>query len=268
MARNLVGKFEWTDTWYSPNREKAKSLIESLPPSWAEAKGDSGMTSELMRVMGERDGNGAFGLIVEQMARGKIRAGAIWDAVHLAAAEAYIRGDTNNALHSNTGVNALHYAFRTCGDDDVRLRILMRAVSWLCEPISSYPTRAKNPLKITEISPLDIPAAPEVAAEEVVASPPAKPWNDKPWYDAVGKALAFAQQHPESKALWQLQRRQVFAKAGDAHDYKFLAAIWENSQQVSAQFRPCLVAASVGKIRLHAGQPDSATMLQVREALR
>lgn len=266
MARTLAGTSSWTKTWYSPNLEKAKSLIESLPPSWAEAKSDSGMTQELMSVMRERNANGAFGLVIEQMARGKARAGAIWDAVHLAAAEAYVRGDTFNALHTITGVNALHYAFRTSGDRDVRLRVLMRAVSFLCDSISSYPTKEKNPLRITEISPLDIPAAPELAAEEIVSTPLAKPWNDKPWQGAVGKALAFAQQHPDSQAFWQLQRRQVFMKTNDVHDYKFLAAIWENSRQVSARWRPCLVAASVGKVRWHAGQPDS--LLQVREALR
>jgi hypothetical protein len=58
----------------------------------------------------------------------------------------------------------------------------------------------------------------------------------------------------------------VFMKGGDAHDYKFLAAIWEDSRQVSPQWRPCLVAASAN--RSYAGVPDSPVMLQAREALR
>jgi hypothetical protein len=266
MARTLAGTSEWTGTWYAPNREKAKSQIESLPPSWAEVRSDSGMTRELMSVMRERDANRAFELAIGQMARGKVRAGAVWDAILLAAAEAYMRGDSFNALHSNTGLNALHYAFRTSGDRDVRLRVLMRAVSWLCEGISAYPSRDKNPLKITEISPSDIPAAPGPAAEEIAAASPVGTPNG-----VFRKALAFAQQHPDSQAFWQLQRRNVFWKGGGEHSYKFLAAIWENSQLVSPQWRPYVVAASVGQAprvgRPHS-VPDSPLILQAREALR
>jgi len=251
MARLLTGKSEWAENWYLPSREKVE--IESLPANWAEAKGDSGLTRELLAVMSERNADGAFQLAITQLARGNVRAGAIWDAVHLAAAEAYIRGDANNGLHSNTGVNALHYAFRASGDPEIRLQSLMRAVSWLCQGISAYPTKDKNPLRITEISPLDIPAAPELAAEEIVS---------------VGTALAFAQQHPDSQAFWQLQRRLVLTKHTGVHDYKLLAALWEDSQLVSPQWRPCLVAASVGIRSSYHRSPDYTTMLQVREALR
>src|SRR5262249_42173295 len=134
MARYLAGKSEWEETWYLPTLSRCKKEIESLPAGWADTKGDAGMTRELLAVMRDKDADGAIRLSLSNLASGKIRAGAVWDAVHLAAGEAYIRGDTTNGLHSNTGLNALHYAFRASGDREIRLQSLMRAVSWLCQP--------------------------------------------------------------------------------------------------------------------------------------
>ncbi len=111
-----------------------------------------------------------------------------------------------------------------------------------------------------DLEPVDIPAAPELAAEEILSSSAARD-------GAVGKAFSFAQHHPDSKSYWQAQRRHVLMKADDAHPYKFLAAIWENSQLVSPVWRPHLVAASVGQSD-GTSMPDSTVMLQAREALR
>lgn len=263
MVRLLAGTSEWADNWYLPQRESRRKEIESLPPGWAEQKADAGLSRELLAVMGERNADGAFEICITQLVQGAARAGAVWDGAHLAAAEAYIRGDTTNALHSNTGLNALHYAFRASGNVEIRMLAMMRAMSWLCEPISAYPTRDKNPLRITELTPIDIPAGPELAAEEIVWSGLTKP--DK---GAVGKAIAFAQQHPDSNALWELERRLALIKGGDAHDYKFLAALWEDSQLVSPQWRPILVAASVGKPRYRVDVPDATVIAQAREALK
>jgi hypothetical protein len=261
MARYLAGKSEWQESWYIPGLLRCKREIEALPASWAETNGDAGMTRELLAVMREKDADGAFQLALRNLAGGKIRAGAVWDAVHLAAGEAYIRGDTTNGLHSNTGLNALHYAFRASGDRDIRLQSLMRAVSWLCQPISAYPTTDTKAFRITEMVPADIPADAEEAADAIMSTP-----VSRPWHAAAGKALAFAQKHADSQALWQVLRRKVFMTGDNAHDFKFLAAIWEDSQLVSPQWRPCLVAASVGKSRY--SRPDSESMQRLREALR
>jgi len=261
MARLLAGRSEWMETWYLPNLRRPGVEISALPAGWAEPSGDPGLSRELLATMGERNADGAFQHVITELARGSVRAGAVWDAIHLAASEAYLRGDTTNALHSNTGLNALHYAFRASGDSDIRFMILMRAVSWLCQPISAYPTRDAHPQRIAELVPLDIPAGPDLAAEEII-------WAATEPSVAAGKALAFAQQHPDSPALWQLERRLALMKGGDAHDYKFLVALREDSQLVSPQWRPYLVAASMAKTRYRFDVPDSPVMVQAREALR
>ncbi len=258
VLRALVRNVGGNNDWYLPQREKANKMFGPLPAGWAQASGDPGFTRELLAVMRNGNTEQAFDFALRELNQGKVRAGAVWDAVHLAAGEAFLRGNSGNGLHANTGLNALHYAFQTTTDSENRLLILMRAVTFMCHPISAFPT-AKSPLNIIELEPVDIPASPEVAAEEILSSAARD--------GAVGKAFAFAQHHPDSPAYWQARRRHVVMKADDAHPYKFLAAIWEDSQLVSPRWRPHLVAASVGQSD-GTPLPDSTVMLQARRALR
>ena len=258
VLRSLVRHIGGDLDWYQPQRDKAGKTFGALPAAWGQSNGEPGLTRELLAVMRKGSTEDAFQLAMRVMIEGKVCAGAIWDAVHLAAGEAFLRGDPGNALHANTGLNALHYAFQTTGDQETRLQVLMRAVSFMCHPRSAYPTK-ESPITIAELDPLDIPKSPEQAAKEILVMATKD--------GAAGKAFALAKLLPDSSAYWQVRRQQVFMTADDAHPYKFLAAMWENTKNVSSQWRPHLTAAAVGQSE--GGEPpESQMMRQAREALR
>jgi hypothetical protein len=258
VLRSLVRHIGGDLDWYQPLREQAGKTFGALPADWAQASAEPGLTRELLAVMRTGNDTEAFNLSMRSLIKGKARAGALWDAVHLAAGEAFLRGDPGNALHSNTGLNALHFAFQTAGDPETRLQVLMRAVTFMCHPRSAYPAK-KSPVTITELAPLSIPESPEQAAAEICVMATKD--------GAVGKAFALAQRHPDTSAYWQTKRREVFMTASDAHPYKFLAAIWENTRNVSARWRPHLMAAAIGQTE-GGVPPDSPLMVQAREAVR
>src|SRR5262245_6739900 len=111
---------------YHANRPRVERAASRLPGDWAEYTADERLTKDLLALLRDGDGDKACDLAVKQLTEGKARAGAIWDAVHLAAGELVRRskpfspGSQRNgdALHANTAANALHYAFRASARPD------------------------------------------------------------------------------------------------------------------------------------------------------
>ena len=93
--------------------------IDKLPGDWAHTRADRGATLQLLACIREGKAAEACALAGAQLVGGSVRAGSLWDAVHLAAGELLLRcqgGLGVHPLHLNTAANALHYAFRTSGD--------------------------------------------------------------------------------------------------------------------------------------------------------
>ena len=87
--------------------------------------------------------------------------------------------------------------------------------------------------------------------------------------EACRKVFALASQRPEAVPLLvQTAHSWLCRKASnDTHEYKFLAAILEDATQVSPEWQPHLLAASVHYF--HGNQtPDNPVIEQAREALR
>jgi hypothetical protein len=260
MARGFSFDKHWSVTWLAPRLEAARGRFGPLPRGWSDRRGEKAASLEFLAALRESDSESSFDVAYQQLATSKVTAGSIWDAIHLAAAEQFvIQNGDGNPLHQNTGMNALHYAFRACVDPEVRLMTLMRAVTWTAKPWGVARNIEKSKT-IAQLTPADIPALPQVAAHEIVTS---SATDD----NAVAKAFAFARQHSNSPALWQAQRRLVFTKGGDAHAYKYLAAIWEDSQQVSPEWRAHMIASSVAGNTADL-RADSPLILRAREALR
>jgi hypothetical protein len=86
--------------------------------------------------------------------------------------------------------------------------------------------------------------------------------------EACRMVFALARERPGAVPLFvQTALSWLCRKASnDTHEYKFLAAILENAEKVSPQWRPHLLAASVHYF--HGSQsPDNPVIQQVREAL-
>lgn len=255
------------DPTYRPNQERVRQTVNRLPAGWAAGSGDAGLTRELLALMRSLEDVEACGLIVARLAAGTGRAGAVWDAIHLHAAEVMMRKpDDGHPLHANTAANSLHYAFRMSADPANRLLILLQAVCWQCQhrrrKRETDPEWRASTLRIDEMEEVPISDRPEEAAREVVTALSVGAG------EAGGKAFSFARRHPASDAFQAAARRLVLAKASvNAHDIKFPVAIFEDCGHVSPVWRPHLTAASVFWLP-EAARPDSLPVEQAREALK
>jgi hypothetical protein len=305
-------------TWqpYAANSERVRKALDTLPADWAESACDTGFVRELLALWrestsvprsesprrGEFPGavdsritahaiqkrEAACELIATRLVEGKVRAGAVWDAVHLAAGEMMMCAHKGpEPGHAYTATNALHYAFTVSGEPANRLLLLLQAVGWLFHFRENMADKGwlKEPKQITELVGDEIPGDPDAAVDEILAQlsfgsdgkPTADPtpgfrgveFNDPSWrHAAARRAFTFAQQFPGSQALTRAAFRLLPLKADwDPHRIKFPIAASENHGWVSAEWRPHMLAAAsyvfLGKDAL-----DTDLAKQVSEALR
>jgi hypothetical protein len=255
---------------YWANLQRIETVIRRLPGNWAEAQGNAGLTKDLLTLLREGKGDEACNLAVRHLADGTARAGAVWDAVHLAAGELVLSSKPHNAwrpinsaaLHSNTAANALHYAFRASGKEDTRLLLTLQAVAWLDlyrKGVISGKCLVR-PVDITALTGAKLPDRPEAAVDTILATRTAQP------QEAARLAFAFAQRHRPEPLLRAARRLMPVKSSGDPHDIKFPVAIFEDLDLVSPGWRPHLVAAAAFSF-WGSDRPDLPVMQQVREAL-
>jgi hypothetical protein len=273
---------------YAANCEHVAKAKTTLPADWADSVPDVGLTKELLSLIRERRTDEACQLAARQLSEGKAKAGAIWDAIHLAAGEMILCAQKNSEpLHANTAANALHYAFRASGDAGNRLLILLQAVGWMCLYRSALARKGwlKEAKQLTEIEAVDLPQREDAAVEDILSqlsfgagnppTPDAIPgwkgaqFNHQPWrYQAACKVFAFARRFSDSQRLVREAFRLLPRKADwDPHRIKFPLAACENVDWVSSEWRPHLLAAASCSF-LGADALDTDLAQQVREALR
>jgi hypothetical protein len=276
------------DRYFLPNVASVDRHLDKLPTGWAAGNGDRAATTELFGLLRVGKADQACEQAIQQLLSG-IEAQAIWDAVHLAAAELMVRhssgwGVASRPLHSNTSASALHYAFRTSNSARTRLLVLLQAVAWMGDKTNSeLGDKSLRDIQVTELPRVTLPAASEEAVAEVFSLLPPRHyhWDAKAKAavttygnradadEACRKVFVLAKERPEAVPLYvQAAQSWMCQKAtGDAHDYKFLAAILEDAQWVSPEWRPHLLAASVhffhGKQSL-----DHPVVQQARESLQ
>jgi hypothetical protein len=255
---------------YWTNLERVEKTVRRLPGNWAEGQGNAGLTKDLLTVLREGKGDEACDLAMRHLTDGTARAGAIWDAVHLAAGELVLSSKPHNArrpinsaaLHSNTAANALHYAFRASSKQDTRLLLTLQAVAWL-DLFRKGVVRGKclvGPVDITDLTGAKLPERPEAAVDAILATRTAQP------QEAARMAFAFAQGHSPEPLLRSARRLLPTKSSGDPHDIKFPVAIFEDLDLVSPSWRPHLLAAGAFSF-WGSERPDLPFMQQTREAI-
>jgi hypothetical protein len=276
------------DRYFLSNVARVDRHLDKLSAGWAADNSDRAATTELFGLLRAGKADQACEQTIQQLHDG-IKAQAIWDAVHLAAAELIVRhssgwGVASRPLHSNTSASALHYAFRTSNSPRTRLLVLLQAVAWMGDKTNSE-LNDKNlrDIQLTELPRAILPAASDRAVAEIFSLLPSRHyhWDAKAKTavttygnradadEACRKVLVLSQERPEAVPLYvQAAQSWMCQKASsDAHDYKFLAAILEDAQWVSPPWQPHLLAASVHFF--HGQQsPDHPVVLQAREALQ
>jgi hypothetical protein len=251
---------------YWANLKRVESAVRQLPGDWAGANGNEGLTKDLVALIREGKQGETCDVAVRQLIEGKAQAGAVWDAVHLAAGELVLsvkpRGSRpdGNALHANTAANALHYAFRASTLAETRLLVTLQALAWMDLFRNS---RQKDLTRPTDITLLTGAKLPDQAADAIGAILATR--TDEP-YEAGRLSFAFAERHRPELLLDAARRLLPVKSTRDPHDFKFPVAIFEDLDLVSPAWRPHLLAAAAFSF-WGSDRPDNPVMQQVRDTV-
>ena len=278
---NLLTSNGGPDDYYRPNLARVDQALGELPTGWAVGLPDRTTTTELFSELRQGQSERACELAVRILAEGR-GAQAVWDALHVAAAELLILHPANNRiggrpLHLNTTVNALHHAFETSVTPRIRLLILLQATAWVGDFFRVHlDTQMLKESKLVDLE----GARPATSVRDAVQEffdelpprilPPKTPGGyvliKREARTEMGrKAFALANQGPEAARLYMhAARHWLCAKAViEAHEFKLPAALFEDYELVSPLWRPRLLAGSAHW--LHGSQsPDSELLQQAR----
>lgn len=254
---------------FAANLERATRSLPDLPATWARSPGNDELTMTLLALIRELKKDDACELALASLKSGRAEAGAVWDAIHLAAGEIIMNKpeDGGTSLHANTASNALHYAFQTSAEARTRLLILLQALSWMCLYRGTVADSIRKgeilqPALLTEVTGAPVPDSPEAAADSILALRRSDPQQ------ALKMAFTYAERFPGHEALRHQAGRLLPLKASwDPHDLKFPVAMFEKLEWINARWRPHLLAATVFSLKA-SDDPDMPVVHQVREVLR
>ena len=243
----------------APDRPWRENLnrIGRIRRGWTQGKHDPSATRRLLSALATSSASDACELTVEILNAG-VAPQSVCDALFLSCGELLMRQPGIVALHASTTTNALHYAFRMCGNDDTRRLLLLQNVAFVTLFRDALPGRGKvRTTRVLELQPhAEAPTDPTAIFAAVGRN------NDT----AAQRCLAWMRNGGSPSEFVNAARRLVFLKGTDSHDYKFSSAVLEDCYSVSPEFRDHYLAASVFKLR-GASEPDNALVSRVQAAL-
>ena len=239
---------------YLANLENAKKVRED----WTLGKTDVAATRSLLATIREADPEAASAEALAMLNKG-ISPGSIWDAVVLAGQEFLTKKPGIIALHAVTACNSLHYIFNASGDDTNRKLALLQAVGWL--PAYRDRTKADAKADLDSLEPMDVSAKGDEAVTEIFET------IGKDRNQAARKTLGYLQAGGSPALIFAAQRKMIFHKGRDSHDYKYGAAVCEEAQLTSDPKWQATLAAASMHYTPGTNTPDSPLMKRARDAV-
>ena len=255
-----VNGYTFASQEYQANVARVQEIGPQLPPDWTRAEGQRPATLEVLEILRSGEYSRAIGHSLELLQGGRVGAGAIWDAAHLAAGELMMRQPGIYGIHTVTSLNALRYAYDMAAGRQNRLLLLLQGLAWMGQ-FGTFMGRAQGglgPQQITAVPAVDIPAASTEALRsifETLAKDPSQ---------AAAQAHAFASRGGDLNAFGTLAKGLVVRKQSDAHHYKYSTAVFEDLALVSPEWRPHLLATSVYYLR-GLSVPDDQPLQALRD---
>src|SRR5262249_50022787 len=163
-------------------------------------------------------------------------------------------------LHTLTTLNAMHYAYRTTADANLRMLLMLQGASFLPMFLEAMKARGKvSDVKIDELSQREEKA--EFTVQDVYAE------LSRNKQTAASTAISVLKRDPHSaKELMDAGRLLIFLKGTDSHDYKFSSSVMEDAQFISPEWRDRFLAASLFWLK-GSGAADSPIVKRTRAAL-
>ena len=255
-----VNGYTFASQEYHANLARVQEVGPRLPANWTRGEGQRPVTLEVLEILRSGEYSRAIGHSLELLQGGRVGAGAIWDAAHLAAGELMMRQPGIYGIHTVTSVNALRYAYEMSADRRNRLLLLLQGLGWMGQ-FANFMGKAEGglgPTQITDLPAADLPADSPAALQsifETLAQEPAR---------AAAQAQAFARQGGDLAAFAAVAKGLVVRKQSDAHHYKYSTAVFEDLNLVSPEWRPQLLATSVYYLR-GLSVPDDQPLQALRD---
>ena len=271
-----------TDNTFDANEQRLKRSLTQLPPNWASRKGNRSVTLELYKLLRSAEADAAGDFICATLISRKASAGAIWDAISLAAADLIFRHRVGGnviggaLIHAITSTNALRFGFGLVANQETRLIQLLQAAGSVAEGFIGRATKDQGLRKLDLIDNLNqIDPTVTGTVREIFEQLPKKgdfyeqqdPSEREASDQACRAAFQFLQRPAAAQPFMQTARTLLCMKAStDPHDFKYPAAAFEDAFLASPEWRPYLLASSVHA--LHGMKsPDSEMLLRARSAI-
>lgn len=261
-----VNGYALDDQCYPGNLKRLRESFPRLHPEWMTERGDATTASGVLATLRSATPDEICGEVTERLRKDAGGAGAVWDAVHLAAAELRMRLRTPAAItgiHAVTAASALHHSYLAAADPQTRFLLLLQAAGWMGQFRTWAEAKPENvrAFSITGMEPGEAGVPADRALSEIFSALPADPDA------AAARVLRLAAELPVRRAFFASAIRLAVAKADEVHYLKYLAALLEDVPLVGAGWQPHLTAAAVYYMK-GAGDPEAAPLKRAREALR
>jgi hypothetical protein len=193
----------------------------------------------------------------------KIDPASIWDGLFLTAGELIMRQPGIIGIHCVTSINALHYGFQACANDETRRLLMLQGAAFLAMFRTTMEGRGGlADLRIDTLEKTDLKSLAD-PIEEIFAD------VSKDRLTAARKTLALLEGKNANPPQWLMTagRRLIFTKGRDSHDYKFSSAALEDYYHATPAWRDRYLATSM--FNLHgSSDPDNGLIKRTRSALQ
>lgn len=263
--RSLVNGLLYLDDSLSGSEgavfERSRELARRFPDKWLEGREDPDESLALLRELRSRSDSEAAQELVVSAFKDGLGPSTVWDGLRLWASEILHRRNRSGLrrhvpVHGVTEVNAFGYAFRATKVEATKRLMILQAAGWL--PLMHHSiVRLHGPMEDLELETLGAEAtAASRGLEQVFAEP--SPDGARALMDArPGNVEAF---------LGRL-RSSLYRKAFQSHQYKYVAAIQEESALAHPRWASRILAPSITYAPTD-GDPDTEVLERSLAALR
>ena len=208
-----------------PWRQNQKHLRE-IPPSWKHGRDDAGARREL-RASLYRVSEEAAGAVVVELLRQGVSPEAIWQVLFETAAELLMRQPSIVLVHAQTTANALHYAYRVCGNEQTQQLMLLQCAAFMAM-FRTLVNASQSDFSLDALQPLPLNSTGSDAIAEIFTDASA---GDR--LQATRKCLGYLHNGGDPDALIATARHHLVYNAEEPHDYKFSEAVFDNYSHIA-----------------------------------
>ena len=216
-------------------------LLGRIPANWKSGQIDSEATRELINSNRGQSAVDVGASGVDMLSKG-ISPTSIWDGVFLSAAELLMQQPGIIGLHGLTTANAMHYIYRTVGDEDLQKRLLLQA----CSFVPMFRSSAQGRGALGEVT-FHSWSEDQREFSGSVADLVTRISDDK--MSASREIRTFLANGGDPYKFIDEARRQIFLRGQNAHDYKYSSAVLEDFDFVSPAWRNDFLALSVFNLK-------------------